>query len=269
VIAVDDALARLGTVVERSPFAYATSWPIEEVAVAQPDGTRLTVLVKRYEGELPRPPGLFDPRREAAAYRLVADAAPRLWASGAGWIAVEKLAGIPLWQSGAQHDWQAAARWAARLHARFAAAPPPRAAPLLCHDRPYYEAILRRAAVDGGLTGAARRAIDLLVALPRTLVHGELYPSNVLVAGERIAAVDWEMAALGPGVVDLAALVTGFDSERSAALVRAYGGADPRDLAAARLLLALQWLGWSSGWTAPPEHRHDWLAEAHAAAALL
>ena len=29
----------------------------------------------------------------------------------------------------------------------------------------------------------------------------------------------------------------------------------------ARLHLALQWLGWSPGWTPPPEHALDWRAE--------
>ena len=45
--------------------------------------------------------------------------------------------------------------------------------------------------------------MDRLVRLPRTLIHGELYPSNVIVGRghhrERVCPVDWEMAALGPG----------------------------------------------------------------------
>ena len=29
-----------------------------------------------------------------------------------------------------------------------------------------------------------------------------------------------------------------------------------------RLHLAMQWLGWAAEWSPPPEHSHDWLAEA-------
>jgi hypothetical protein len=29
-----------------------------------------------------------------------------------------------------------------------------------------------------------------------------------------------------------------------------------------RLHLAVQWLGWSPGWSPPPEHAQDWLGEA-------
>jgi hypothetical protein len=33
------------------------------------------------------------------------------------------------------------------------------------------------------------------------------------------------------------------------------------DLNLCRLLIALQWLGWSRRWTAPKEHAHDWLTD--------
>jgi len=35
-----------------------------------------------------------------------------------------------------------------------------------------------------------------------------------------------------------------------------------RGLNLCRLQLAVQWLGWSDNWTAPKDHRHDWLVEA-------
>jgi len=102
-----------------------------------------------------------------------------------------------------------------------------------------------------------------------TFIHGELYASNVIVAGDRVAVVDWEMAAVGPAVIDVAALATGWAAEKQDALIGAYGELDPADVAAARLHLALQWLGWRRGWQAPPEHRRDWLEEARAAAEML
>jgi aminoglycoside phosphotransferase (APT) family kinase protein len=119
------------------------------------------------------------------------------------------------------------------------------------------------------LAPAAQVAFARLARLPRTLIHGELYASNVLVSGDRIAAVDWEMAAIGPGVIDLAALVTGWDPDSQRRIVAAFGEVAPADRAAARLALALQWLGWSARWDAPAEHRCDWLAEAREAASEL
>ena len=88
----------------------------------------------------------------------------------------------------------------------------------------------------------------------------------MLVGAERIVPVDWELAAAGPAVVDLAALTTGWSGDEAEAIVAAYGEVEHADLMAARLHLAVRWLGWSPGWTPPAEHRRDWLAEAEAAA---
>jgi thiamine kinase-like enzyme len=110
--------------------------------------------------------------------------------------------------------------------------------------------------------------------LPSTIIHGELYASNVVIqqagGGVRVRPVDWEMAGTGPGVLDLAALTAGSwtDDERArieeayceALPVELRPGAD--DLEYARLLLAAQWLGWSDGWLPPQEHRQDWAAVA-------
>ena len=84
-----------------------------------------------------------------------------------------------------------------------------------------------------------------------------------------MAPVDWELAAVGPGLTDLAALVSGWPPPDRAALVAAYGS-EPgvpaftaRDLDFARLQVAIQWLGWAPpAWQPPEEKRHDWLGEA-------
>jgi thiamine kinase-like enzyme len=90
-----------------------------------------------------------------------------------------------------------------------------------------------------------------------------------------IYPVDWEMAWIGPGSLDLAALGGGWGAVERESLARAYldgvgatGPAHPdleelsASLARCRLHLALQWLGWSPAWRPPPEHAHDWLGEA-------
>jgi thiamine kinase-like enzyme len=130
------------------------------------------------------------------------------------------------------------------------------------------------------LRSSAAALLDRLDALPRAFVHGELYASNVIVqqvVGEQaeVKPVDWEMAGTGPFALDLAALVTGWDGEQRGAICDAFyramsaemkAGLSPEDLQEAiahcELALALQWLGWSSDWQPPAEHRRDWATEA-------
>jgi thiamine kinase-like enzyme len=171
-----------------------------------------------------------------------------------------------------------------------------RSAPFLHYDAAFYRLWLQRACEFVGQALTRRdppsralwerlvrnydQVIQRLVALPATLIHGEFYASNVLVEtsadGVRMCPVDWEMAALGPGLVDLAALTAGrWSDEDRSALAEAYLGglraagaarAGLEELLASlddcRLHVAMLWLGWSRDWTPPPEHAHDWLAEA-------
>ncbi len=58
------------------------------------------------------------------------------------------------------------------------------------------------------LASAHERALARLAGLPAVFVHGEFYASNILVSPGRVCPVDWEMAGIGPGVLDLAALAT-------------------------------------------------------------
>ena len=122
------------------------------------------------------------------------------------------------------------------------------------------------------------RAIERLIRLPSTLIHGEFYASNILVQetreGCRICPVDWEMAAVGPGLIDLAALTLGSlvrarangDGGRLSrhAALRRHAGLPLDDLLLAlddcRLHLAIRWLGWAPDWSPPAENAHDWLA---------
>jgi thiamine kinase-like enzyme len=99
-------------------------------------------------------------------------------------------------------------------------------------------------------------------------MHGEAYPSNLLVeASGRIRPLDFETLGIGAAALDLAALTSGAwdpaERDRVVEAYRAASSAPPTaaELDAARLMVALQWLGWSPSWTPPAEHRHDWLAE--------
>lgn len=270
------------TAVWRRPSPYQTSCGLEEIGAELADGTRLELIRKDLRRSAlgaaarhTKPAFLHDPGREVEIYRLLSRCGlgtPACYAAGPGFLLIERVPGIELFQVGELEGWRQAARWLRRLHERFAAVPPssPR---LLRHDAGYYRLWAGRACERvpeiAPIVDRYERVVERLVGLPQTLIHGEFYPSNVLVAGERIAPVDWEMAAIGPGLVDLAALVTGWEGEDRATIAAAYGAVDEAALAACRLHLALQWLGWSAAWTPPPEHAHDWVAEAVDAAERL
>jgi Ser/Thr protein kinase RdoA (MazF antagonist) len=201
------------------------------------------------------------------------------------WLFLERVEGVPLWQVGELDTWREVAQWLARMQSGLGRR---RTRALLAYDRAFYRRWLPRALAftpEAGLDRLApayERAIARLASAPTTFVHGELYASNVLV-GERngrrrICPIDWELAGVGVGLLDLAALTSGFDEEKASSLVRAY-----RDALAAppppgvleelldccRLHLAVRWLGWSPTWTPPPEHARDWAREAFSAAERL
>jgi hypothetical protein len=127
------------------------------------------------------------------------------------------------------------------------------------------------------LTDRYEPVVERLAALPPTFIHGEFYASNVLVgsvdAATRVCPIDWELAAVGPGLLDLAALSTGKwgGAEReSIALAYADALSDPprsreeflEAVDLCRLHIAVQWLGWAGDWRPPRAHRYDWLSEA-------
>ncbi len=293
--------------IDRRPSPYRTSFPIEELTVSLRGLGSLRVAFKRlgWEGlgpaaRLAKPRFLHDPRREPDVYRRLLTRAPAgpprylgsLLEGDRRWLFVEWVEGRELFQVGERELWEQAARWLARFHA--ALAPEWRRhlheGRLIEHDAGFYRGWMRRArdfARDRGPDTATRAVdwlapqhelvVEALLSLPRTVIHGEFYASNVLVAGAgaeaRVAAVDWELAAIAPGHSDLAALVSGWPPADRDALVAAYTsepGAPEvkrRDLDLARLQAAIQWLGWAPPEWEPPEgQRHDWAEEAVALA---
>jgi hypothetical protein len=300
---------------ERWPSIYTTSFAIEELMVRLDDGTSIVLFFKDLsrhalleDARRVKPTFLYDPLREIETYRSILGPSQLSTAVCYGAIVdpraeryglfLEKVLGVELYQVGGLATWRRVAGWLAILHARFAEETGrlTRVAPLLRYDAGFYrlwadraQASLNRAELP--LSRVARRGmeqlfrdydrvIEHLVALPVTFVHGEFYASNVLVheegEGLRVCPVDWEMAAVGPGLMDLAALTAGgWTAPEREALALAYHAtlvpcenwppAPDAFLVAldyCRLHVAVQWLGWSSEWSPPPEHTQDWLGEA-------
>ena len=298
---LEGALGLPVAAVERRPSPYRTSFALEEVDVQLSDGGRLALIFKDLSRSSLHPvarnvkPGfLDDPLREIEVYRDVLEpagvGAPRFYGAVAerGWLFIERVAGAELYQVGERSTWEHVARRLGRMHAVLRPAID-RAGRAIVHDRAWYrrwpERAQRFAAERGDEEAAATlehvvaghdRVVERLLELPVTVVHGEFYASNVLVDDplhpDRVAPVDWEQAAIGSGLVDLAALTSGgWGGDDRGRIAAAYRETSPdrlddrqfaAGLEAARLHLALQWLGWSEHWTAPPEHRQDWLAEA-------
>lgn len=300
------------TILERRPFPYRSTYPLDELRLRLADGTERRLVFKDLSrsGAAGAAAGvkaafLDDPLREIETYRdvlaphglsapryLGAVIEPGLGGAGRYWLFLEHVRGDLLWQVEEMEDWRRAARWLAAMHGRFAERTWCLPRRLLAHDAEYYRRWLERArrtvrwprattASGRDFGWLARRtlgALDWLAEQPVTLLHGEFYPSNVLVepapGGRRIRPVDWEMTGTGSGLLDLAALTSGGwgEAEREE-LAEAYRSALPGwlrpsperlrcGLDRCRLLLAVQWLGWSTRWTPPPEHAHDWLTTA-------
>jgi hypothetical protein len=303
------------TELERRRSAYSTSFSIEELLVRLDDGTSLQLLFKDLSrgamlesARRVKPTFLYDPLREIDTYRSIlgpnqlstaacygAIVDPRAERYG---LLLEQVPGVELYQVGDLATWRRVAGWLAIMHARFAEETGrlARVAPLLRYDADFYRLWADRAWASLGRAGLrlsrdVRRGmeqlfkdydqvVEHLVALPVTFVHGEFYASNVLVheegEGLRVCPVDWEMAAVGPGLMDLAALTAGgWTAPEREALALAYHAAlvpcenwppAPDAFLVAldycRLHVAVQWLGWSPEWLPPPEHAQDWLGEA-------
>ena len=296
---------------------YASSCAIENLEVDLDRGKHLSLVFKDLSpasllkaAEHVRPRFLYRPEREIETYRAVLDpktfGTPTYYGAyqrpelGEYWLFLERVSGPLLWQVGRLELWERAAAWIARLHSHFAidgrgqdAAMP---AALLRYDRKHCLRWANRAedflshrdkTRPNGLeqrfkriAGQYEQVAKRLLSLPRTFIHGEFYPSNIILRGKgrdkRVCPIDWEVAAIGPGLIDLAALTSGtWTSDQRKRLVTAYrdglepfqGWPPPVDellelVDYCQLHLAVQWLGWAGDWSPPETHSQDWLREA-------
>jgi hypothetical protein len=294
----------------RRPFEYKSSAALELITAAVANGAERRFVLK-HVGDISerarrvKPGFVLDPYREVEVYRrLLAPLGigPRLIGSAVGldsgdWLLIEEIDGQPLYEARELHPWAAVARSLGAMHARFMTldhASLQQSARLLNYDRQWYAIWLERASrffsVEGPINSrrtttslrwlAERydKVVERMLSLPNTIIHGELYASNVLVSGgpvnPTVCAIDWEMTAIGPGIVDLAALTSGHwtDADRDT-LIAAYaagcGAAAGATLAEtvelttyAQIHLAVQWLGWFGRRGAAAAHVRDWLSDA-------
>lgn len=296
--------------IQRQASPYASTYPLEELRVALSGGSVLDVMFKDLSpsslseaARRAKPDFLFNPRREIETYRhLLADNC--LGTAGCYgslvdpnsdryWLFLERVPGEELYKIGDFCVWKRVAAWLAGMHRNYADRRRSNSLQLssqwLEFNADHYRHWMRRALQSTAenqrrLRQLAERyetVINRLAALPTTILHGEFYPSNILIesnrSGLRICPIDWEMTAIGPALVDLAALVSGNWSEaqrtelalayyRSSETMMTHTFATEEAFLAAlddcRLHVAIQWLGWSSDWTPPAAHARNWLDDA-------
>ena len=307
---------RLVRHVSRRRSRYSSSYTIHNLQVVLDQGERFSLVLKDLspsalleEARGVRPSFLYDPRREIEMYRTVLArghfGTPVFHGAVIRkdieryWLFLERVEGPLLWQVGGLQQWMNAARWLARFHGHFAVRTSDKLALpklLLRYDVEHCMRWLsraerfltrRRSSVPTQLALQFKRIakgysriVNNLLSLPRSLVHGEFYPSNVILRRDRsgggVCPIDWEVAAVGPGLIDLAALVSGaWEQGDRRALIEAYreelgqittGVPSMRELLESvdycALHLSVQWLGWAENWSPPASHERDWLREA-------
>jgi hypothetical protein len=280
------ALGRLlpasgATVTARRPNAYTSSSRSEIVTVRTDAGDHLELLVKYDRGQAdPFPSCRHGIDYCARVYQAVVAAAPlqHLRALGTIRIGSNSLPALVLEHlDGAFRVGEApevsgilsAAEWCGAFH-RWAESrrDSVELAFLARYDADYYRAwadrSIRLATAAGvqppwleRLCRRYRDMADTLATAPTTIIHGEMSPQNVLWRDGEIYPIDWESAAVGPGELDLAALLFGWPEEMVGRCLDAYWEArqTPRPEAfparwtAATLYTALRWL--------PPPHGRD------------
>ena len=286
----------------------------ERLALLRKDLSRRALLG---EARQAKPAFLHEPMREIEVYRHLLVhlrlgtaayyGAHVLPESDRYWLFLEHVDGLQLRHVGDFSIWRAVAHWLGRFHGHFdnRLGDLTQAPHLLVVDDQHLRGWVERARrfaerptarwpaeAAGTVMRLAERydeVVKRLLSLPVTLRHGEFFPANVIVAerdghpAPRICPVDWEMAGMGPGLLDLAALCAGswLDEERQvllAAYLEGWAASSARALPYAeaaealrwcRLQVAVQWLGWADDWTPPLEEQADWLGETRRLAAEL
>ena len=243
-----DCLGTRIIAVREQPAPRATSYGLRRLAVDLAGGRTLDVLVKSFDVSPHEPDAtLRRGARERYAYEKVlagrelgtARLYGVIWddAGGRHWLLLEFVPGEP---SYALENRIAAAAWLRRLHASVAGqeAELARADVLLRYDGAYFRDTAERArqavASYPGLLGRRLDAVlggyeavvGAMTRMPLTLVHGSCRSANVLVdrgrTPPRVCPLDWELAALGPPLHDLAFLVDRFERDVAERLCQAY-----------------------------------------------
>jgi thiamine kinase-like enzyme len=288
--------------IARQPSPFVTLYPAEVLTLTMSDGRHLKLFVKHLGPEQAAQPDKHCRDREVRVYdellRGESDLpVPAYFGSIRNDVTdrhelyLEHVDDWSLQYHSLEHWFVAAARLA-DLHAHFASrAGELRASEFLLRlDEDYFDAWAGRAQLAvaqqsaplgerlGTMRGTYRRVCDLLARQPVTLVHNDLACKNVIAdrsrTPARICIVDWELAGVGCGLLDLVHLKYGLEPADDAKMVAIYRArlraellpADDREmarlLAACELHKTLYRLAHSPAWKLPLDKLAQWVAEA-------
>lgn len=233
------------------PSASATSYAARVVTVQLSDGATLRMFLKDFGSSRLFKEGAGDRRaRELHVYRdLLPNAEldiPAYYGAVWGqeherfWMVVEFVDGVPV--ADCEFDsWPAATAWLARVQGLYGRDPDrfERSPLLIRHDAELFASRAERALSSARRISARamRRLrgilcgyddfVTLMADQPSTLVHGSYRPENILIdepaRPSRICVVDWELAAIGSPLYDLARLCDGYRGARLDQLLDSYG----------------------------------------------
>jgi hypothetical protein len=278
---ISSALAETGNgggrvaVLEREPCIYSSTFPTEIVTCRTDGGPPLRLLCKysssRARSRLGVPRG--GPAYEALVYRHLLRRNPlttvRFFGAydepehGDTWLFLEYLDRSSRLSEASppRAAIERAATWIGRFHAQARVLVDGDGSYLTAYDERHYlldwarrTARRERYASPPWFPHLVERYEELagwLASAPRTVIHGEYFPHNILFSAGSVYPVDWESAAVAIGEIDLASLVERWDAELSAAAVQAYRSARwrtgapesfPQILDAARVYWQLLWL---------------------------
>lgn len=282
-LAPEDSV-RVVEVLERRPNPFASSFPSEIVECRWADGAERPILIKEHMAGIHDGYGYWEGAGyEASVYlRVLAGldlGTPRYlgsWLDEAArrhFMAIEYVSGLRL-NKAPMERLADVARWTATLHAR-ASARAMADEEVRRYDDSFFRGwsgraleFIRQVRPASSWVRPLMRYFDTvcipqLLAADQVLVHGELYPENVIVSPDRVCTVDWQSAAIGAGEIDLASLLEGYWPEDIVARCWetytatriAAGLAAPSRAAyeAAQLYWPIRWLGHSLDDTALPE----------------
>ena len=252
---LEDALAEtLGetptiTDLARRPAPSATGYASEILTLDLASSPTIQIFLKDYgHRRLPKVDPSDRSRREIAVYRdLLQDAGldtatyhGTVWTPSQRWLLMEFVEDARELRSCSLDAWVDAAAWLGHLQGWFAGNDQlaETAAFLPRHDADFFrkQAISASNAVEridvalaarlSGVLADYERLVDVMASQPLTLVHGSFRPQNILVVdrdgSRRICVVDWEHAALGSVLYDLAFITQGYRAVELDALVGAW-----------------------------------------------
>jgi aminoglycoside phosphotransferase (APT) family kinase protein len=288
--------------VRTRPSPFATLFPADVLTVELEGGSEVSLFRKRLGTEQSDHPDKQRRDREVRVYEALLgdDRLPVVRYYGSRWdeaterreVFLEYVDDWNLKCQGLEH-WFLAAHRLAELHAAFAA----RTEELLAYDfllrldAAYLHQWADRAVSVVGDRSARLAAelarvmagygpvAEMIARQPPTLVHNDLAPKNVLADRSsdpaRICFVDWEMAGVGCGLMDLVVLKYGLDPADDQTMCSVYcealagtGLLPPSRQDLERLFVACELqrsvyrLAHSAAWKIPIERVDQWVTEA-------